>query len=504
MWIKVTSSNCVVAFAWLASLWATSLTARGEVTRTGSDDNGLTIVHLAVTPAAEPSPVMKYRLMPRDIDLRPGNAAPYYYRALLETRTTMDRLRKEFGDEYDEWYYGDPHIPTSQLPLAKLRKADGYAASALEGPVTEATARRSCDWQLELDQLRGADVIAFHLTEFQQLRDLARMLAIRARLAIAEGRYDDALRALRMNFRVAVDTGNEPLIVCGLIGIAIAGVNDDALAELIAAPNSPNLYWALTELPQPLVDLRPADRFESDIGARVFPLIHNAETTDRSPEEWNRLVKQTVRDMAGQDTEYFRGLDPLGADLSATGFALIGYSLAKEHLIAEGMDRNKVEAMAVGQVLAIYSERVYERHANEFETLWYVPFWEMDRRYRDAEGKLNDARPLWGGADRELFPFAMSLLPAMQAARTAQVKQDRDIAAFRVIEALRMYAADHAGSLPAKLDEIRAVPVPLNPATGKPFVYRLDGKVAVLELPLSDGIPGVNRRYEITIAAKDK
>ena len=67
-----------------------------------------------------------------------------------------------------------------------------------------------------------------------------------------------------------------------------------------------------------------------------------------------------------------------------------------------------------------------------------------------------------------------------------------------------MYAAEHAGSLPSKLDEIRQVPVPLNPATGKPFVYHLDGAVAVLELPLSDGFPGINRRYEIKIATSGK
>ncbi len=76
------------------------------------------------------------------------------------------------------------------------------------------------------------------------------------------------------------------------------------------------------------------------------------------------------------------------------------------------------------------------------------------------------------------------------------------MAALRVIESLRMYAAEHGGGLPKKLDEITAVPVPPNPATGKPFVYRLDGPTAVLELPPSDGLYSGNRRYEIQIAAK--
>ncbi|MCC7476516.1 MAG: hypothetical protein IT425_14080, partial [Pirellulales bacterium] len=77
-----------------------------------------------------------------------------------------------------------------------------------------------------------------------------------------------------------------------------------------------------------------------------------------------------------------------------------------------------------------------------------------------------------------------------------------EIASLRVIEALRMHAANHNRQLPKSLDEITAVPVPLNPATGKSFVYRLDGKTAILELPPSDGFPFANRWYEIQIAEK--
>jgi hypothetical protein len=52
------------------------------------------------------------------------------------------------------------------------------------------------------------------------------------------------------------------------------------------------------------------------------------------------------------------------------------------------------------------------------------------------------------------------------------------------------------------LDEIVDVPVPTNPATGKPFVYHLDGTTAVLELPVSDQIMAGDCRYEIQLATK--
>ena len=79
---------------------------------------------------------------------------------------------------------------------------------------------------------------------------------------------------------------------------------------------------------------------------------------------------------------------------------------------------------------------------------------------------------------------------------------DREVASLRVIEALRIYAARHDGRLPERLDDIDQVPVPNNPATGKPFVYRLEGTTGILDLPLSDHIAGSGRRYEIQIAAK--
>ena len=474
-------------------------TARADVTYTEAED-GLTIIRMSVTPATEPVPALKHRLVARDIDLQHGNAAPYYYRALLEFKDKFQRARKEFGDDFDTWYdTGDEATPIDKLPLDKVREADGNFRFAIETQVIPATSRRDCDWQLGVEDVRGVDLIEFVLDDFNTSRNLSRVLALRTRLAVAEQRYDDALDAMRMNYRLAVDTAGGPFLVCGLIGIAEAGITNGTLLELISAKNSPNLYWALTELPQPLVDLREAARFEMDFGPRMFPFIHHSETTDHSPAEWNRLYTQSLRDLTAMGGNNSAVLNDLGSGLAATAAALVNYSFAKDQLVAQGMDRERVEKMAVGQVMAIYTERNYQSFADDFQKLWYVPFWEMRERHGAVERRLEQARPMGGGPDREVLPVVSLLLPAMEACRAAQVRLERDIAALRVIEALRMYAASHAGGLPARLDEITAVSVPLNPATGQPFVYRLDRSTAVLELPASDGIPGYNRRVEIKI-----
>ncbi len=95
------------------------------------------------------------------------------------------------------------------------------------------------------------------------------------------------------------------------------------------------------------------------------------------------------------------------------------------------------------------------------------------------------------------------LLPGIQNCRRAQVRSERQVSALRVIEAVRMYAADHGGALPKSLDEISEVPVPTNPASGKSFVYHLQGRTAVLELPAADETDG-NCRYEIQLATDKK
>jgi hypothetical protein len=328
------------------------------------------------------------------------------------------------------------------------------------------------------------------------------MLALKTRLAISERRYGDAVDTIRMNYRLGRDVARPPFLVCGLIGIAIDGITNGTLIELIAAPDSPNLYWSLTELPQPLIDTREAARFELDFGPRMFPFLNRPVQTDHSPQEWNRLFTQAIRDLQSLGGSNHPPQNDLEAGLAATGVALLGYSHAKAQLIAEGMDRDSVERMAVGQVLAIYTEQVYRKFADDWVKLWYVPFSESRKRAEALENRLRAAQLLSGGEDREVIPLVNVLLPAIQAVRNAQVRLERDMAALRVIEALRMYAAEHEGKLPESLEEVTNVPLPLNPATGKPFLYRLEDATGILELPKSDRITGSTRRFEIQIAAK--
>ena len=95
--------------------------------------------------------------------------------------------------------------------------------------------------------------------------------------------------------------------------------------------------------------------------------------------------------------------------------------------------------------------------------------------------------------------MASLFLPAVQAFRSATVRHERDIATLRVLEALRIHAAAQDGRLPEKLSDITEVPIPLDPVSGKPFEYRLEGKTAHLQGP---PLPGSPLHFEITMDRK--
>lgn len=472
--------------------------ASGEITVVEDKDGWIETYQLSITPAPEPSPLLKYRLSLPDSKRVPGNAAPFYYRALLPLERKVKGVVEKHGeDEYYSWQYLT-QTKLSEIPLDKAKDAVSYFEGSIQEALIEATRREYCDWQLGLRQLEGPSSIEFILPEFQESRGLTRFLRQKSRIAIAENRFEDAIDILRINYQLALDVARPPLLVCSLIGIAEAGIGNDSIRELLAQPDSPNLYWALSDLPQPFIDMRDACRFEMGIGTRVFPLLRDAETARRTPDEWNELTRGAMNILEGlghRDStkilEKLKGLDMLPAEHP-------GLQHAQSRLLDWGYDAKKVEEMAAGQILAIYSARIYQKHADAFEAAWSLPFWQSHEAMKKAEANLAAASPLGDSPDREVLPIATVSLPALKAARSAAMRQEREFAALRLIEALRMHAAE-TGDLPKALGEVKCVPVPLNPATNQPFAYQFDGTTATIVLPQSDGIPA-NWRYEITLA----
>jgi hypothetical protein len=438
-----------------------------------------TVVQLNVDPAAEPRPAFKYTLLVPASERKPGNAVPFYYRAILFYATSQAANQgAEMENKIQEWM----SAPLATFPREAVRKA--LAGFRAFDELREATSREECNWDWRLEGVSGIKSFEFLLDEVQRSRGLARWLALKARLEIAEGRYDDAVDTLRMGYQLAHDLGKTQILITSLVGIAIGSGLDEQVHAFMGAPHSPNLYWALTELPRPLTESRLAVEFETGFPPRVFPFLKDPEHAEHSALQWADLVTDacgTLNRLTGENLQ----TQPVGWKdrLVATGYALQGYTRAKRDLIAAGDDAAQVEQMPVGQVIAIDEARICRYVSDEIRKWTLIPYPEGARRYQAAESALIQSGYMGPPhAGREILPVVSLLLPAIGSVGEAMSRRDTSIAADRVIEAIRMQAAQNGGKLPQSLADVTVVPAPDDPRTGKPFPYMVQGGTAILEV----------------------
>ncbi len=457
------------------------------------------VFKLTVDPAGEPMPALKHSLVPSYMDQTPGNAVPYYYRAVLAFQNDTRDYPQDFWDKYEEWIKMPPaELPKKEVNLRVLQLASMFATLKI------AAHREHCDWDWGLRDLDGVEVIAFLLPEIQQCRGLGRMLGLKARLEISEGRYDDAIETLSIGYRLARDITAPPILVNDLVGIAIANMMNAQLLTLIDASGSPNMYWALASLPESLIDMQKSMQFEMTLPVRMLPFLKDAETAERSAEEWKALLVRAAR--VGEMLDAIDLLpgsrDPdWQAELVVTALIAKEYPRVKRQLIASGYPAEQIEKMCAAQVIAIHQARAYKTLYHEMFKWSLLPPTEAFGRAEQSRKKLDDAGYFErGGVSREVIPIAESLLPAVAGARFVDTRLRTRLVGLRALEAIRMYAATHDGKLPKSLGDITQVPVPNVPFTGKPFTYKLEGERAILDVPdVKHAQEGW--RFEITVAS---
>jgi len=482
--------SCLV----LTLLFLLSSPARGQVAlvsgpKTAEDDPSKPrTVELVLSPAAQPRPALKYQLLPGVLDRKPGNAAVMYNKLVI---MLLDRLSNQTAQHKSEWEKISDwlDVPLAQFPRDEARKTVADFKWVLD-ELSLAALREQCDWELPI---RERNFITLLLPDLQRLRVLGRLLALRARLQIAEGRYDDALHTLQTGYALGRHMACGPTLIHGLVGIATCQMMSQQLQELIQQPGAPNLYWALTILPQPLVDLRPGVETEMNMLYLSFPALREVNDTTHSPAYWQHLLDELEVSVT----------EGLGVHGPKAGWrpvlcilAIRGYPMARDGLIAQGRSREEVEAMPVAQVVMVYTMQTYNQERDEWFKWLYVPYWQAIKGMEEVRKKFSAE-----GRSKEIIPLASLLLPAVESVAGASARSQRGIAALRTVEALRIYAAAHEGRLPEKLADITQVPVPIDPMTGQAFTYHKSGETAVLESPPPQGRTprDYGLRYEITI-----
>lgn len=458
-----------------------------------ADKNENPTIKIQLHPAPAPCPALKYELLPPLLDRRPGNALTQYLKAPSEY-TGLYSNRK-FWDLLDDW---------TGTPLPELRKQRVERAEDVAYPLTRPFGKapndlleqlymgarcEQCDWAMPI---REYDYDAMLLAEIQSIRNPARILAVRARLQIADGKYDEAIETLQTGYALGRHVAQGPYSVQCLVGAAIGGIMSKQVETFVQQPGAPNLYWALMSLPRPMVDCRMAFEAESSKLYLAHPELRDLDKKRYPPEQWQQLLQQTADRWPALMRVDWSGKPLTDAERNQILQTLLDqYPEAKKDLIAKGRAAAEVEAMPVAQAVLVYTLQTYDELRDDLYKWFWLPYPEAAKRLDQAENQWKD-RPKAHGAFSSLAAYYKNLLTV----KRASARIDRNVAALEILEAIRLHGASHDGRLPENLSDITEVYIPSDPLRGEPFLYHREGNTAILESPYPTE-PSQALRYEI-------
>ncbi|MFL5328448.1 MAG: hypothetical protein ACJ8C4_05995 [Gemmataceae bacterium] len=444
-------------------------------------------VVMTITPAAQSVPAFKYRLWPDPSMRTAGNAVVFYGRSL-------SAFGAGFGGA--KWPQGDRLGSLLAMPLAELKRLDPSEAAYPFSPMEDlqlAARKRTVDWEL-WERLR-AEGIGMILPDLQNYRQLGALLAMRARLQLATEDYTGAARSLEACLSLAHNLCKAPTLIHALVGAAIAEMALTQVEEWVRTPGSPNLYWALTDLPSPLIDLRDGFGGERVTIDHLFPGLREKLADSNLPS----MSVTEIRDQCLHATKSVQANEGI---LDIALAASQDYPAAKRFLRDRGWPDAQIEVRPALQVVLMHQVAQYDAALDDMTRIMGLPWPE---RLAAAKAMFSppprDQRWLHPGSEG-VFNITRFLLPAVKV-HFAPARIERRIVALRVIEAIRAHAAA-AGSLPASLADVKGLYVPLDPLTGAAFTYSAAGSVATLTAAPIPGefTPSSSFIYTITLGAK--
>jgi hypothetical protein len=478
-------THAAVSLAWLAiTVWSLPAEAQADPDRPPP-----TLIILR--PAAAPVPALKYRILPERHNLVPGNAAIFYHRAIeltmeqrLQAQVAKDRKDASSADDRTaaDWSIA----PLNAIPREQAHRwLDANRAALHE--ITLGARRQTCNWEFE----QREEGIGLLVEEIQFMRSLGRLVAIASRVAVLDGRLDDAVDSLQTGFAMARHVSDGPSLYQGLVGLALASAMIKPLEDLVQAHETPSLYWALADRSRPMIDLSKAIDAERLTLEHEIPRLRDldgppwsqAQATEFSDDLRTKLFKLAGMVPSPPAEPGAHNVNSWTLKLGMAGLVAQVYPEAKQALIAHGRPAQQVEAMPVVQVSALHTFQKYQQIRDDIFKWSSLPY------YQAVEGMDSaDLRNRVRAQNKLLLKLFTMVVPSVRGVLLSRTMLERRLDAVQCIEAIRLHAAV-TGKLPSRLDEISAAPVPADPMSGKPFEYRVDGDRAFLSSAYPPGGP---------------
>jgi hypothetical protein len=224
--------------------------------------------------------------------------------------------------------------------------------------------RRDAHWEYPIHETQTPYMIL--LPDVQGLRGfLGRGLSARIRYHLSRGELDQAREGILVGLANGRHLAQTPFLVNQLVAAAIHRTMLQRTDELISQPNSPNLYWALSTLPDSLLEMDRAASLESSVFAMTLPAANDLDRP-RSETEW--------REMATQLIQLLRELDELPREEQPKGTSFLSQILQRLNLggdarIAEWAEHARSE---LPELSGYSQERVEAMSDEEAAVRWYV------------------------------------------------------------------------------------------------------------------------------------
>ncbi len=308
------------------------------------------------------------------------------------------------------------------------------------------------------------------LPELQEMRQLGRLLNLRARLAIAEKRWNDVINDCRLGFRLSEVAGHSTDFLVGrLVGFAITRMMLEVVEEAIQYPECPNLYWALASLPENrLFETRESIEYESVLISRIF------EDTDPLPDHpiGEVAARERIRRISRQaDLTMFYGWgkeqDRSESSQLLTGMYVVMMAEPSRDLLASTPEwGERARELSAPEAVLRTTQLKLARSRDRWVAWSLLPpeLWDEYKAERNAAFDVNES-------SLDLMESLVSMLtPAVNAARMAGQRTHQQRNFLLTVEAIRMHAASKR-ELPTTIQNMRPVPPWRDTVAAKPFGY---------------------------------
>lgn len=420
---------------------------------------------LVTAPAAAPELKLEYRFWPDERSLKPGSGILHLDRALFLYQS-LGPIALNAWNEYQvslDRNNPDPRDLTQRLEPFKLVYAELDRFAVCEDQ----------SWDLRMRDLKGVELYGYLLPEVQQYRDLARLLRFRALEQLGRRDFAGAVATIRIGYRLAAFLRQGEMLIQQLIAVAVEGIMQETIEDAIRTPGCPNLYHALATIQHDRRSFLRAIEIELSGIERAIPVLNQPEEIlwdqDTWKKEWSKSAESfsQLSGVFSNNEGILRGAKAGLNLLLATELASDARE-ARQRLIQSGLAKEKVAKMYPEQVVAIDAAQQLRKSANELLAACLQPY----PAAKDAIGRVNQRLSQQAnrvGAKSLATTLAGTIMPA-QAIETALNAELRLISTHNrllTIEAVRHFAATHAGQLPKTLTELTDLPPHIDLHTGE-------------------------------------